>query len=289
VARRNRRLPSPDERRFRRARRLRVLVWGPLRLMGLAALGAAFGAGAFALERFLRSSPALTVRVLEVRGVGMTRPESLLRAAGLEEGQNIFSIDEAAAARRVRAHPWIRHARVSRVVPDRVVVEVEEYQAAALVNLDSFYYIDPSGEIFKRWQAGEPADLPVISGLSREGTQQEPMRAQERLREALHAARAVESQPCLAGMRVAQVHTDELLGISMVLDPGGRVVHLGPPPVADKLSGLCRVFSKLRELSLDAQVVRVERVGRSEGLAVQLTAAAGAESANQKKPDLRTR
>ncbi len=289
MTRRNRRRLNPEERSARRSWRLRTLVWGPLRLLGLACIGVALGVGAFALERFLRSSPALTIRVLEVRGVGMTRPESLLRAAGLQEGQNIFSVDEVAAARRIRNHPWIRYARVHRVVPDRIVVEVEEFQAAALVNLDGFYFLDSSGEIFKRWQAGEPADLPVISGVSREMVQQDPLRAQERLREALLTIHHLEGQACLTGLRVAEIHHDELLGISAVLDPGARVVHLGPPPVAERLPRLCQVLAQLKKMRAEADEIRLVRAGRSEWIGVQLAAVAIGDAGTNKNLELRTR
>jgi hypothetical protein len=79
--------------------------------------------GAVAL---VANSPWLSVSEIEV--VGSIRSETRARIAvsGVGEGALLLWVDTGAVERAVRADPWVLDARVSRVWPDRLVVEVAE-------------------------------------------------------------------------------------------------------------------------------------------------------------------
>jgi hypothetical protein len=79
--------------------------------------------GAVAL---VANSPWLSVSEIEV--VGSIRSETRARIAtsGVGEGALLLWVDTGAIERAVRADPWVRDVRVSKVWPDRLVVEVAE-------------------------------------------------------------------------------------------------------------------------------------------------------------------
>ena len=280
MGRRNRRKTSPEQRVRRRRRLVDALLWGPLRIAGLTALGLALGAGAYWVAVYLRTASALAVRCIEVDGSSRLGLEELKRTSGLAEGSNIFAVELDRARQRLVSHAWIRNAQVRRVVPDRIIVEIEEYRPAALVSLDGVYLLDPSGEVFKRLQPGERVDLPVITGITRADVTQAPERTRERLKAALAAIDRVAATRCLADRELAEVHLDELLGVSLVFDPGALHVRLGTERPAGRLPLLCELFAELERRGLEARSVLLDRGDRPHWATVRL-APRGARNANQ--------
>lgn len=270
MGRRNRRRRSPEHRRAVRRWRWRQWVLAPLRLVLLAGLGVGIGFGAWWVAVYLHTSAALAVRCIEVNGNSRSRLQDLLRAADLHQGRNIFSIDLERARRRLEEQPWVRRAQVRRAVPDRLVVEISEHRPAALVNLEGLYLVSPQAEVFKRLQPGERLDLPVITGIDRAALRDEPTRARRQLQEALRLIAAVRGTACLQGRELAEVHLDELMGVSLVLDPGALSVRLGNDAPERRLQTLCRLFDELQRRQLTARAILLDRRSRPGWATVRL-------------------
>lgn len=90
-------------------------VWPWLTLVAVVA------AAGFALH-----SPWLSLHSVEVVGAVRSDPAAGVAAAGVGEGAILVWIDTAAVADAVRRDPWVADARVTRVWPDRLIVEVIE-------------------------------------------------------------------------------------------------------------------------------------------------------------------
>jgi len=270
MARKNRRRMSPEQKQARRSRLLNLLVYLPVKLLIFGALGAGIGLGAYYVVSYLKTSPALAVRTIEVRGNQRTRVEDLLEASGLREGTNIFSVSTSEAQKRLLNLPWVKKARVNRIVPDRIVMEVVEHQPVAVINLEGLYYVNRSGEVFKRVQAGEREDLPVLTGVSRTSFRDHPERAQEHIRESLRLIKTLQELPCVKKRRVAEVHSDELMGPSVVLDPGALTVRLGDRDLLDHLSTLCQLMDTIDDRRLKARSILLYHSGRPGWATVQL-------------------
>ena len=65
--------------------------------------------------------------------MGRSPATPLVRTAGLREGENIFQADLSAAAERLLALPQIEEAKVTRRLPDTLVIEVRERRPVAWV------------------------------------------------------------------------------------------------------------------------------------------------------------
>lgn len=82
---------------------------------------------------WLTRTPVFTLRAIDLAGdlqrnsVPTIRANAAPRLAG-----NFFSVDLRAAQAAFEAVPWVRRAVVKRVWPDRLLVVLEEHQAAAL-------------------------------------------------------------------------------------------------------------------------------------------------------------
>ncbi len=246
--------------------------------MVLAVFGIALGFAGYRLAVYLRTSAALAVRCIEIQGTARTDADEIKRFAGLSEGQNIFSIDLQKAKRKLQEHPWIRKATVQRVVPDRLVVEVQEQQPAALIALDRLYLVNTKGEIFKRVQPGEQLNMVVITGITREKFRDEPERASEQLRESLDVMGLVKNTTCLSDRHLAELHRDDLFGTSLVLDPGALVVRLGRDISEQRMRTLCLLLGELKyrsirvdEIMMDDPTHRNRAVVRLAGVATALS------------------
>ena len=270
MARKNRRRISPEQKQARRSRLLSLLVYLPVKLLLFGALGAGIGLAAYQVASYLKTSPALAIRTIEVRGAERTRVGELLEASGLREGMNIFSVSTADARKRLLNLPWIKKAKVNRVVPDRMVMEVVEHQPVAVINLEGLYYVNRSGEVFKRVQPGEREDLPVLTGVSRTSFRDHPERAREHIRESLRLIKTLRELPCVKKRRVAEVHSDELMGPSVVLDPGALTVRLGNQDLLGRLSTLCQLMDAVDDRRLKARSILLYHSGRPGWATVQL-------------------
>jgi len=130
-------------------------VW--MRLLRLWAATAA----ACAVVSFPTSS-VFSLRQVEVHGAVTLDPQALVRAAGLDPGSPLASVDPERARRGLLRLPRVRQARVEVQWPSRVVVWVQERQPVAALRLPdgTQAVVDAEGVVLDR---GEQAEgLPVV-------------------------------------------------------------------------------------------------------------------------------
>lgn len=179
-ARKNRRRPGTVWSRLPRPRAVADACGRAVRrtLPAIAAMVAlAIGGGALWLgHRWVTTSDRFAITDIEVRGADRLRPDDVRAALGVRPGDNVFAADLDAAGARLRDQPWIAQAEVRRVLPDRLVVEIREYEPAAVVALGELYLVDATGHPFKRaeLEAGDGDGLPSITGLERASYQRDP-------------------------------------------------------------------------------------------------------------------
>lgn len=72
-------------------------------------------------------SPLLAVDRIDIQGVSRSDVVARVADAGLGQGALLLYVDTGAIEEAVRADPWVADARVERIWPDSVVVEVIEH------------------------------------------------------------------------------------------------------------------------------------------------------------------
>ena len=214
--------------------------------------------GAYALLQVM-TSPRLAVRTVEVRGNVRADEDTLMAYGGLRVGQSIFEMSLDETARNLRRHPWVADATVTRAFPDRVVVQIREQEPTALVSLGGVYLANASGEVFKRWALGDPRDLPLITGLSREDVTAGEGAAHALIAEGIEVANDLAEWREAVGV-AEELHFDAALGWSAVTrrsaDDTVRL-ELGQRP-HDRIPLAARTLAELRRRALVASVVRVD-------------------------------
>jgi cell division protein FtsQ len=185
----NRRLSTSRQRRQQhlldvkvRARRAsaRRLQKGFFVLALLLIVLSLIGAGLFGAQRLLNAlfftNPDYAVHSVEVTTDGELAREVVLRTAKMDEGSNIFSINLSAVEDRLRALPQVEEVNVQRLLPDKLMVVIQERRPIAWIastdanksgfNYDSAYLVDRRGIILKpKGSAPEYMMLPIIIGV----------------------------------------------------------------------------------------------------------------------------
>lgn len=82
------------------------------------------------------------VRTIQVEGAVRYTPEDIVAASGLEEGSYLALLDTVTMTRQIRAKlPYVERAAVRRMLPDRVVITVEESAVAAAVKSQGQWWL----------------------------------------------------------------------------------------------------------------------------------------------------
>lgn len=159
-----------DAKRFKPAK-IYLIMWGsPLLLLSaVAVLYISLPRLAQWLARMQDSvfnHAYFSVREIKVSAGERIGGSAIVAMAGLSHGMNLWNVDTQRIAREISRHPWVRHVQVRREFPQRVVIQVEERSAKAILLLGKYYYVDADGNVFQEMKEGEITDLPLLSGLA---------------------------------------------------------------------------------------------------------------------------
>lgn len=212
------------------------------------------------------SSPALSVRSVEVSGNVHISAAEVIARSGIEEGTSLLMVDEEEVEERIGRLAWVRRVEVERRLPDTVAIRIEERKAEAILLENGAFLVDEEGNIFKEMTPEEyRPDLLVIAGLDAsrmlrdEGEDNEWM-VRSFLAEAIALHKQYQERGLERYCKVNEVHFDQLLGFDLV-GAGGQVFHVGFGDYARKLDRLAVVLgdlaarnSPVSEVHLDNEV-----------------------------------
>ena len=101
-------------------------------------LAACLGAGMYfgvkkGVAWMILKNPDYNVSVLNVETDGVLTPESVLDAADLHKGSNIFMVNLSRAKARVEAIPQVEKVQVTRQLPNKISIQINERKPVAWV------------------------------------------------------------------------------------------------------------------------------------------------------------
>lgn len=196
-------------------------------LLGIGLVGVAATAVATGAHRFLTTTTRFGIEGVEAQGSQRYNDGELLALAGIRRGANLFSVDLAAAERKLAEDPWIESAHVARKLPDRLSITVEELSAAALAVVDgTIYLVTRQGRPIKPLEAGDFGDYAVITGVTAEQLATDRRLAEERL------AAGIDVLDYYRRVGLSQAFPAQ----EVLLDADGRVkLTVGTPPITLQL------------------------------------------------------
>jgi cell division protein FtsQ len=192
-----------------------------------------------------------------IEGTQRLTHEQVARQARVRTGDNILAVNLSLVRKRLRAHPWIAEAEVSREIPSRLIIRVKEHTALAVVDFGQKFLINHQGRIFKAWDPAEQHDLPVISGLALSD-----LKVYGRLESPHPAQVALDSAPFSAVMQVLelgkqqgsilpnhlirQISVDRQIGLTIHAFDRLKAISLGYSDYIAKYHMLAKLFSHLK-------------------------------------------
>ena len=188
-----------------------------------------------------------------------------MRLAGLGGGENLLQLEETRVQQAMLVHPWVKSAQVKKRYPKGLHIHLEEYREVAILALGDLYLVDEGGKPFKRVQPNEQMNLPLITGVDREGFVDNPEQSQLVLKTALAAVRAFRAEA--QGLSEVRMEGQEAV---LVLNSGQEVL-LGESGFEKKLRKLKRIQEELQQRELLAQVIRLNNRVRPERVTVQVS------------------
>jgi cell division protein FtsQ len=220
-----------------------------------------------------KESQYFTIAEVKITGNKKLTRDELLEVMHLNVSQNVLRYDVVAAANALLALPYVAKAEVVRELPDHLIVNIQERKPLAIIALNALYLVDEEGVLFKRLEAGETAELPVVTGVSREvlhekGTSPELMAA-------VHAVQALQRLDAFTRFEIGEIFINSDLSIGLVLGAQGLRVSLGNIEadgfgLAQRLERLVRVLAVADQHKMDVQEISLDNNTRPERVAVKL-------------------
>jgi cell division septal protein FtsQ len=131
------------------------------------------------LSRFFFDNPDYRLSTIEVQTDGTLQRDQILKAAGVREGLNIFSVNLAQVHDRLQQLPQVDEVQVERKMPNAIDIHVTERKPIAWITSektvanpfvsDAAFLIDARGILMKEKKLlPEYLALPLIAGCSSE-------------------------------------------------------------------------------------------------------------------------
>jgi cell division protein FtsQ len=105
------------------------------------------------------------VTAIEVTGQSRMTRQEIEAVSGITPGVNLFLLNPRDVVARLEAHALIRRAEVTRALPNRVTITVEERRPFTLVHTGKLHWIDEHGADLGPESRAVALGAPVLSGL----------------------------------------------------------------------------------------------------------------------------
>jgi cell division septal protein FtsQ len=150
-------------------------LFSVLLILGSSVAGIIFGAKR-ALNAWFFENPDYAVRKIEVTTDGKLGRDTILKTADIGEGTNIFGVNLLQVQERLRSLPQVEESKIQRVLPNKLVIFIQERRPVAWIVVSGSsniaptfadaFLVDRRGILLKpRASAPEYAGLPVILGV----------------------------------------------------------------------------------------------------------------------------
>jgi cell division septal protein FtsQ len=120
------------------------------------------------LLRVAFASPRLAIRTVEVTGAERVPARHVAELAGVQPGCNIFCVNLAQARQQILREPMVRETSVTRVLPDRIAITVQERVPRLVIHSgERFLEVDDLGVVFRE-RRDAASGLPLLELPQRE-------------------------------------------------------------------------------------------------------------------------
>jgi cell division protein FtsQ len=232
--------------------------WGPR--FGRGILGAATLASlaflGYMIYQYVQRVPLLNVGEIRILGCLNATEAELLSLAKIDFKDSLVHLNLQDLSSRLAQHPWVENARVQRDWSRKaLIIEVKERVPQALILFDDLYLVDQQGEVFKKADAKERMDLPVLTGLSQKEVTQKDPQALRLIRQSLDLLEHLRQRKVFNAKRVSEIYVSRQNGITLFTTDGAMPIRLGTEDFPEKLDRLEKILPDLASKSKEIEYV----------------------------------
>ncbi|HSL98915.1 MAG TPA: FtsQ-type POTRA domain-containing protein [Candidatus Limnocylindria bacterium] len=238
--------------------RIPVRQWLPVAAALLVLL--LVGSAGAAVYSWLGRSAIFSVRVVDMNPCEHVSGDEISGILKGVAGGNIWSLSKEEIGRRLQSHPFVREVVVRKSFPDKLVVNIEEREPVAMINLDALYYVDDQGTIFKRLTAYDAKDKPILTGFSRDDLAAKDPVTIRNLKKTIDLLRHAESGSL--SRNISEVHFDAQDGYTLVTRDFGLQLKIGLMDFDEAMRRVEEAMPKLASLGKEKGVVDLKTAGR---------------------------
>lgn len=228
---------------------------GALLLLAVALAGSVWAAAtgiSRAGDHLFSQNSRFTITQIDLTTNGTLPLSNLREYAGVTEGQNLFAVDIQQIARNIERTPRVRSAEVRRVLPDKLVIRVQERTALARIAEGATglpMAVDRDGFVLG---PSVGRGLPIISGVSESGLAPGSIVRDAKTLDALQALEVCEQSKLGALLRIQAINVKHPDYLDLALASGARV-DLGRERIAWRLEKLADLIATHRELGMELE------------------------------------
>ena len=199
--------------------------------------------GFLSFYHYLLTSPYMKLQQVEVEGVDEKTRQELIRTSGLHSDLSLLDLNLNELKEKMQKLSWVRSVNLERRFPHTLVVKIEKETAWALVVMDKTHYMNRWGEVFKEVEDSEDMDFPVITGVSKQGSE-----VRKQLEKAVRVMKALETEKGLWSLNeLSEIHMNENGGMSLYFNRLSAEIKLGCGNLSAKIAGLKKVAKHLTQ------------------------------------------
>ena len=207
-----------------------VLRWSLKLSFGLL-LTSTLSFGLYWVRDRLYHSPRFDIAITEINGLQqISQNQVLLKISELARpDRNLVSFDLDRLRRDLELIPWVKTVVVRRVLPDKLIVDIEEREPVAFARVGQVtLLIDEEGTLLENNpEKLSRADFPVILGMESGYAPEVLRRNRERITVYLQLIHSLDRGGAGLSRDLSEVHLQDPGNVSVILDGDTVLVYLG--------------------------------------------------------------
>ena len=180
----------------------------------------------------------------------------VVRLAQVRRGAPLLTLRLQKIRDNIRRYTWVKEVNLSKQIPGRLVIDVEEQVPVALLELEALYLVNKEGVIFKKLESGDSSgdsgDLPVITGLRREKNESlvTPVKKLVMLIQFF--------EDSLRSIDLSEVHQEDHGDLVLLTQEPVIKILLGKEKWEERIQKFAQAWPTIRETAHHPQVIRLE-------------------------------
>jgi cell division protein FtsQ len=226
-----------------------------------AALGLVFFSGVLCEKAYqkLEDVSYFHIKRIAFKGCVKSNEDDLYELSGVNKKSSMFFVDLKNLAQKIEKHSWVKDVSVKKRMPDKLFIGVKEREPIAMINLDTLYYVDEGGIIFKKLEKGDDTDFPVITGLDKGSVFNKKNRNSKRLiARAINLIDMLKERDLFSDKDISEINLDAERGVTLFTYDNAMPIKVGFEFSHDRFDKLLRVFEEIREMALKAEYIDID-------------------------------